>query len=166
MPAFDGKVLKRRGGPFYPDLQRDLDCLVGQGIATVRNLGHYQDEDKNWRLEGSYALRHEFANAILKQIHSYADEQKITSFIRELAFALASLDQNAVDQAVAQDATYSDPGVSVGNVVDFDEWRKENYSADVAEYFENIAPSGKSTTAAEKIHLYVRHLYRRANASR
>lgn len=164
MPAFDGKVLKRRGGPFYPDLQHDLDCLVGSGVAKITDLGHYQDEDKNWCLEGRYALRQEFSTRILNQIQSYPDEVKTSVFIRELAFALSSLDSGALDEAVAEDATYSDPSVSFGNVVDFDEWRKKNYSANVARYFENIAPSGKTTTAAEKIHLYVRHLYRRAHA--
>src|SRR2546422_4375809 len=27
MAALDGKILKRRGGPFYPNMQRDLDRL-------------------------------------------------------------------------------------------------------------------------------------------
>ena len=37
MPAMDGKILKRLGGPFYPVLQRDLDRLVGRGARP--NLG-------------------------------------------------------------------------------------------------------------------------------
>src|ERR1700687_2575811 len=36
MPALDGKVLKRHGGPFYPALQRDLDRLVGMGRVLIR----------------------------------------------------------------------------------------------------------------------------------
>src|SRR5437016_336881 len=42
MPALDGKVLKRRGGPFYPALQRDLDFLVGAGVVVISGLIHVQ----------------------------------------------------------------------------------------------------------------------------
>jgi hypothetical protein len=166
MPSFDGKVLKRKGGPYYPDLQRDLDCLVGLGVALITELGHAKDADNNWRLEGSYALNQKFAAPILRTISSYSEEVRISVFIRELAFALSAIDGPTLDAAVSEDATYADPTITYGNVVDFDEWKKDNYSADVADYFERITPSGKNTTAAEKIHLYVRHLYRRAhNAS-
>jgi hypothetical protein len=48
--SFDGKILKRSGGPFYPELQRDLDRLVGLGIATVHDVGHVKERGR-WRLE-------------------------------------------------------------------------------------------------------------------
>ncbi len=163
MPSFNGKVLKRRGGPFYPELQLDLDCLVGMGVAFITNLGHARDGEGNWRLEGAYSLNDAFSAKILSQINTYKSEVRISAFIRELAFALSALDEAALDAAVTEDATYSDPNVTYGNVVDFDEWKKENYSANVADYFEQITPSGKDTTPAEKIHLYVRHLYRRVH---
>ena len=53
MPPNDGKILKRRGGPFYPALQADLDRLVGMGVALLDGVGHRQDEDGRWRLEGT-----------------------------------------------------------------------------------------------------------------
>lgn len=163
MPAFDGKILKRRSGPFYPELQRDLDCLVGSGVALVTNLGHVQEESGSWRLEGSYSLNPSFSAPILRQLSHYEQETRLGNFIHELALAISALDSKSFDAAVAEDATYSDPTVAFENVVDFDEWRKENYSANVAEYFKRIAPSLSTTTPGEKIHLYVRHLYRRVH---
>ena len=50
--VFDGRLLKRRGGPFYPSLQHDLDRLVGLGLVIITNLGHIIDEDNQCRLEG------------------------------------------------------------------------------------------------------------------
>ena len=52
--VFDGHVLKRRGGPFYPALQHELDRMVGLGLVNISNLGHFRDLDGQWRLDGSF----------------------------------------------------------------------------------------------------------------
>src|SRR5437762_5002289 len=35
LPSFDGKILKIDGGPYYPDLQQDIDRLVVLGLVRV-----------------------------------------------------------------------------------------------------------------------------------
>ena len=35
VPVLEGKVLKRRGNPFYTSLQYDLDRLVGMGVVLI-----------------------------------------------------------------------------------------------------------------------------------
>jgi hypothetical protein len=164
--AFDGKVLKRRGGPFYPTLQRDLDRLVGMGLVQVRDLSHVQDDEKRWRLEGWYRLNHEFSNVVLECVASYEEERRLLSFIQELAFALSALTDGELDNAVSEDATYSDPLVSFGNIVDFDEWRTKNYSANAARRFETLLSNGAHATRGEMLHLYVRHLNRRLHGGK
>jgi len=161
LPALDGKVLKRRGGPFYPALQHDLDRLVGMGLVTIRGLDHVRDQENRWRLEGWYGLNHAFSNPIISHLATYADERKLVSFVLELAYAISALSDEDLDNAVGEDATYSDPMVSFGNIVDFDEWRRTNYSANVARKFENLIPNGAHATPGEMLHLYVRHLHRR-----
>lgn len=160
MPVLNGAVLKRSGGPFYPDLQHDLDRLVGSGVASIFGMSHVQDEANLWRLEGSYRLRSSFAEPILKTLDSFPDERRLNTFIGELGYALSSLSDDEFDQAVSEDATYSDPMTSNDNVIDFSEWRKRNFSANAADRFDNFIPGG-SATPGEKIHLYVRHLHRR-----
>ena len=54
----DGKVMKRRGGPFYPVLQHDLDRLISQGLVLITNLGYKGDENGRWRLDGNFYLNH------------------------------------------------------------------------------------------------------------
>lgn len=166
LSALDGKILKRRGGPFYPSLQRDLDRLVGMGLVNISGLDHVRDEDKRWRLEGSYCLNHKFSDPVLRQLEIYDEERDLISFVRELAYALSALSDGDFDLAVSEDATYSDPMVSFGNIVDFDEWRKINYSANAAEKFEDLIPIGSQATPGEKLHLYVRHLHRRIHGGR
>lgn len=161
VPVFEGKVLKRRGSPFYISLQRDLDRLVGMGVVLVSSISHVLDEDGRWRLEGSYRLHRPFADPILKEVAAYEDEWALASFIQELAYALSALGRDDLTRATSEDATYADPVVDVGNVVDFAEWDQVNCAANAARRFEQILPGGARATRAEMLHLYVRHLYGR-----
>ena len=165
LSVLDGKVFKRRGGPFYPTLQRDLDRLVGAGIVEITRLGHARDDDGRWRLEGSYRLNHELAVPVLRQLNTYEEEVRLVFFVQELAYALSALSDDDHDLVFREDATYSDTRVSFGNVVDFDE-RRSNYSANAAQYFDRLIPGGGRATPGEKLHLYVRHLNRRIHGGR
>ncbi len=161
MEALEGKVLKRRGGPFYPVLQHDLDRLVGMGVVCISNVSHVLNEEQRWRLEGSYHLHRRFADRILSYIQELESEQEALAFLQELAYAVAALSDDELERATASDATYADPIIDRGNVVDFAEWKSVNYSANAARYFENLLPSGARATRGEMLHLYVQHLYMR-----
>ncbi len=162
MPILEGKVLKRRGGPFYPSLQAELDALVGQGTVLISSVSYQRDEDNRWRLEGSYLLNKEFSHRILEQVAEYAQERQLANFLRELAFALSSLDDDELSSAMVEDATYADLRTDFGGVVDFAEWREKNYSANAAAAFSLKSERGQfSPTPGEKLHFYMRHLQSR-----
>jgi len=158
MPTQEGKVLKLRRGPFYPALQRDLDRLVGMGVTLISNLGYSLDEFNRWHLEGSYRLNRTAAGPILRIARQFAAESETSSFIQELAYALSALSDEELQRATMEDATYSDPLIDVGNVVDFGEWRNLNFSANAARRFERLLPGASQATLGEKLHFYVRHL--------
>ncbi len=164
--VLDGKVLKHRGAPFYPALQHDLDRLVGMGVVIISGLGHSVDADGRWRLEGAYRLNRVFAEPVLRHLAAYDDESRLVAFVRELAYALSALGDDEITIATREDATYADPRVSAGNVIDFDEWQKENYSADAARCVGHLVPTKFGVTPGEKLHLYVRHLQRRIQGGR
>jgi hypothetical protein len=161
MPSADGSVLKRRGGPFYPDLQSDLDRLVGLGVVKVESLRHERLDDDHYRLEGSYRLNPELATPILAYLRAYPEEEAAARFVRELVLALSSLSDEEIDRAITEDATYANPMIGNDNVIDFGEWMGANYSAAAAEKVGDLIPTGASVGASEKVHLYVRHLRRR-----
>ncbi len=165
-PALDGKILKRRGGPFYPVLQHDLDRLVGIGVVLISGVSHALDEENHWRLEGSYSLHREFANRILDGIQKFESEHPLMAFLHELAYALSALSDNDLQRMTSQDATYSDPIIDTGNVIDFAEWRNINYSSNAARQFEQLIPGGGGATRGEMLHLYVHHLHRRLYGGR
>ena len=95
-----GSVLKRKQGPFYPELQRDLDRLVGMGVAHVEALSYQRLDEEHFRLEGSYRIDSERAKPILELIYSLHGEAQMARFIRELVLALSCLSDDEIDRAV------------------------------------------------------------------
>jgi hypothetical protein len=164
MPALDGKILKRRGGPFYPALQRDLDRMVGRGMVCVSQVAHIRSSDGKWRLEGRYSLNRNMSADALAYLQQLPGEDQFASFATELAYALSALGDDELETALVEDATYCDPTVSANNVLDFEEWVRRNPSTNAANYFSRLMPEGTHATPGEKLHLYVRHLRRRIHA--
>ena len=166
MPTLDGKILKRHGGPFYPSLQHDLDRLVGTGVVLISGISHVLNEEQRWRLEGTYILNQSFAGRILTFIKESESDSRLLAFLQELAYALSALSDNDLERATTEDATYSDPIIDTGNVIDFGEWRNVNYSSNAARHFEQLIPGGGRATRGEMLHLYVHHLHRRLYGGR
>jgi len=162
--VMDGKIFKRRGGPFYPRLQHELDRLVGMGIVHISDLGHSKDEQGDWRLEGSYTLNTEFSDPILRAIQENEYDGRARKFIQELLFAISALTDDEIDNAVREDATYSDELVDYGNVLDFAEWQDKNFSSNAARHFGESFQEGISCTSGEMLHLYIRHLKARLSS--
>lgn len=160
--SYEGKILKRSGGPFYPLLQRELDCLVGLGLATIHDVRHTEEKGQ-WRLEGSFALHARNAARIIERACFFEAERAAVNFLRRLAFAVARLER-PLEQVVSFDATWSDKRTGTGDVIDFSEWRNANYSAYAATFFEKVVPAGVNVNRSDKLQLYMRLLDRRAHA--
>ena len=159
----DGKVLKRATGPFYPDLQRQLDRLVGLGMVDVFDVS-YVHEDEQWQLRARFALADGSAAAVLDGAREFAAERAVANFLRRLAFATARL-RLPVERVVQFDATWSDQRTGMGDVVDFAEWKTANYSARAASLIADFAPAGLSATRGDMLQLYMRLLERKADGA-
>ena len=156
--VFDGRILKRRAGPFYPRLQHDLDRLIGLGVVTITDLGHVLDEDNQYRLDGALSLNHNLSGDALKVISCFPQQREIRSFLLEIAYAVSALSDEEFNMVPYEDPTYADASVGYENVVDFADWRDINFSANAARHFASFSDQA---TPAELLHLYVRHLGRR-----
>jgi hypothetical protein len=160
--SYDGKILKRRGGPFYPVLQQALDRLVGLGFVDVLGVRHINEEGR-WRLDGSFALNTQTTTRIIEHARRFAAERDAMEFLRRLAFAAARL-RKPLEDLVVFDATWSDRRTGIGDVIDFSEWKAANYSAFAAHAFEKAGPTGPTVGRGDKLPLYMRFLERKANA--
>ena len=156
--VFDGRILRRRSGPFYPLLQQQLDRLVGLGLVLITDLDYVIDKDHQCRLDGAFSLNAELVGDINMIIANYPHLQQLWTFLVEIAYAVSAMRDDEFDEVPKEDPTYADANVGFDNVVDFAEWREVNYSANAARY---LASFSENPTPAELLHLYVRHLHRR-----
>lgn len=165
MPSLEGSILKRKGGAFYPELQHEVDRLVGLGMVIISGLSHSLDGTGRWRLEGRYELNAALSSPTLETLHALPGEGRVASFVLELGYALSALSNEELAAAFIEDATYSDPAVSNENVLDFAEWRDSNPTANVIAYFGKVSASRPQSSPGERLHSYVRQLRRRLHAA-
>jgi hypothetical protein len=174
LQPFDGKVLKVKNGPHYPDLQREIDRLVVMGLITAANLrfvshakaGPLVDADYGINFESSYlqpilsAIGARGANEALD-----VRDSDIHTFLIELACAIATVPDDEIDSAASVDATYADDRIDYSNVVDFGNWstnaQRDNLSLAVTERFQRFSPGRAKLSAGERLYLYASFLGRR-----
>jgi hypothetical protein len=166
LSALSGRILKRRVGPYFPELQWEVDRLVGSGLIEVSDLEPIVDASKAY-LDASFALRREAAEPILSVVYQEALFVSLRDFFRELADALGDVADNDLDATTRADVTWE--SAHSGTVIDYAEWRARNYSKMSAERIEEIARTtlggkGVRLSPGAKINLYVHYLRRAAHA--
>jgi hypothetical protein len=173
LPTFDAAVLKIIGGPFYRDLQTEIDRLVVMGMLQISKITYVQRPRNGARLDACYALQ--FSSPHLEPILTVLGandpsksfdpaDVRLNSFLVELAGALARLPDDEIDSAATADVTYDDPRIGTDNLIELDQTVSTTYanlSVATAERFGNFLPEGVGLTSGEKLYLYASYLGRR-----
>lgn len=163
LEPLDGAILKERSGPYYPALQTEIDWLIGEGLINVVAL---MPGPNKMSLGAVFTSMEERARSVLALIRALPDEGATEEFLVELALAYLEIRADRRDDAALADASYSDPSVALGRIIDFAEWVKpttDNPSWNTAESFQRYMPEGVTLDRAEKLLMYMRLLRRRAN---
>jgi hypothetical protein len=160
-----GKIEKRRIGPYFPDLQWEVDRLIGLGLVVPSNLTPMVDAKRAY-IEGKLALERGRALPILNLVYQEHEFVSVRDFFRQLATALSDIEDDDLDEATQSDVTWE--AGHKGALIDYGEWRAKNFSRLSADRIEEIAVAdfassdGKLTPAA-KVNLYVQYLRRAVN---
>ena len=166
LAPFDRRVLKTGRPPFYPDLQREIDVLVAMGIVEVRNPTYRKARDKTMMFHADYALR--FASPhgreLTAALASYPEGAGSQAYLDELARALASTRDDDIAAAAAEDATYSDPMISSGDVIDFSGATRVVRTHAATESFDELFPD-VHLTPARRLYMYAHYLGRKVHAA-
>lgn len=166
LTALSGRIMKRRIGPYFPDLQWELDRLIGQGLVDVSDLRPIVEVATAY-LDARYSLNRRLALPLLKAALEDSELSRLQDFFRQLAGALGAVPEDDLDAAAQADVTW-ESGHS-GAIIDYAEWRAKNYSRLSAERIEEIArdqvlASDLKLSPGTKVSLYVQYLRRAANA--
>lgn len=163
--ALNGVVLKRRIGPYFPQLQWEIDRLIGLGLVEVTELRPVFEVSDAY-VDASYCLYRQAAEPILRV--AYEDQAFIAlrDFFRELAEALGGVPDSDLDATTQADVTWETG--HTGNVIDYAEWRARNYSKLSAERIEELTrakfgQNGLELSPGAKVNLYVQYLRRSAH---
>lgn len=163
-PLVEAQLLKRETAPTNPELQEQVDELVGEAVLFASNLRHYEYHGR-WRLDATYRLNTEFSARIIAAVEDDPEFSRELFFVREVVLALAGLGLPGISQAASADATYSDPSVDYGSVIDLSSsGGNVTKTAQVAGRFAALLAE-ENVSAAELTHLYVRHLYSQLGGS-
>lgn len=157
-------VLKDRNGPRSSILEHEIDLCVGNGLLIVETLT--ADPENPSQLSASYRLNARVALPIVAEIAMLPDEQPVTAYLNEIAFAFSEIQPGGRDDLALQDAAWSNPSIAAGRIVDFANHQRyptSNLTVQAAEAFQKYAPAGFTYNRAEKLLMYMRLLNRRAH---
>jgi len=153
------QVLKRSRVAAVPEMQHHIDRLVGLGLLAISDV-EYSLDGGAVRLHANYSLNLPLAEPVLHVMNRRARSRAEVEYVRELTLALLGLGTEALWTAAEADATYGDPNVDTGTIVEVRPSRPNQISRAVqaARAFGTLA-SGTTLAPSEMINLYVRHLY-------
>lgn len=170
LPSFDQVVVKSSDGPFYPELQREMDRLVAAGLLEVSNIRYVPRPHEGARIEARYGLRFgsPHLEAVLERLGARGEalaldprDVKVHAFMVELAGALARLPKDEINRAATSDVTYSDRQIANNNLIYITPASRSNRSVETAERFSKFMPDGVGLSPGEKLYLYATYLGRR-----
>lgn len=159
-----GTIVKRRIGPYYPELQWEVDRLIGLGLVYPSDLRSIVDATQAY-IEAGLSLDRSRAAPVLDLVYEDRAFLALRDFLRQLATALSDIEEKDLDQATQSDVTWE--AGPTGALIDYAEWRAKNFSRMSADRIGQIAtkslPKGGALSPAAKVNLYVQYLRRAAN---
>jgi hypothetical protein len=149
------RVIKYKRGPFYPDVQWQLDRLVTMGLASISNLVIEADEHGPW-MEADYNIN-DSGIEMVREVKLTALGEATSRYIDEVVFAFARVQDNFQNNIALSELNYSEPGIAEGALITFED-AKNNQAMGKVDEFERIAPTLLAQRTREKVQLYLRYL--------
>jgi len=159
------ELLKLYGSPYDAALQADIDKLVVSGLALCSHLSYYQDESRRWRVSALYEVNHTIGDALLDELRYLPDEKNAADVAAEICLAISALPSETIERSFGFDAAYASTESSPGSLLNLYDETRSNKSSSAANMFEQLAPEGTSFSPAERVNLYIRHLYRMSESA-
>ncbi|HEV2598453.1 hypothetical protein [Sphingopyxis sp.] len=164
---FEDRIGRTGRPPYYPDLQAQLDLLVGMGLVEPSELAYRIEGDGEQRIArffASYALRigSEYLTNIEAGLANDPQSTKEQIFLDALAEALASLPDDEIAKAASMDLVYQRSGPDTEDYVDLDRRAGPSRTAQAIASFDQAFP-GTKLSPARRLYMYANYLGRRAH---
>jgi hypothetical protein len=156
----DGYLLKYKRGPFFPEVQWDIDRVCAQGLANAYNLKTLKDE-LGWWFEADYGLTPIGMAAVDKALRLPEMTRK-ASFLREVVRAFASVINDENTQAEQDDIVLMDISYDHADdqgPIDFDTATR-NLTVLAADAIARRVDKEETASRRQTVHIYFRYLDR------
>lgn len=168
LPIEHGLVTRWKRGPFFSEVQWDLDRLTVMGLAKLHSVETGEDDD-GWWFRVQYATGPRTRD-FLTAVEHLDQVQRWSRFHRELMASLASLPDVDLRRATIADANYAntvDGDLEASEVViDFDDLRKRNFTTRTVRRIDRQLPKQMALEDRDRIHLYLGYLAQRSRSDR
>jgi hypothetical protein len=147
------RIIKYKRGPFYPDIQWEIDRLVTMQWLNLHGLLLEQDQHGPW-LEADYRISKrgiEIAQVLKKTPLGGST----TAYIDELVFAFAHLNLRKVDDTALKELNWQPAGE--GALITFED-AEANLAIRKTAEFQQLAPEILANRFREQIQLYLRYI--------
>jgi hypothetical protein len=155
------RVLKYKRGPFYPDVQWQLDRMSAMGLVHVTNLLISKDHHGPW-MEADYSISLAGIETT-KTIRETPVGKSTGLYVDELVFAFGRLGERRLDDIALSELNYAAPGVAEGALITFED-HGSNLALRKASDFERAAPEVLQNRIREKLQLYLRYIEKESAA--
>ena len=161
---FEDRIGRTGRPPYYPDLQLQLDLLVGMGLVEPSDLSYQRDETDEARFSASYALRFTSQHLDALALELSRDPVSMTEqkFLNALADALASLPDEDIASAASRDLVYERSSSDVEDYVDLESRAGQSRTEKAVASFDQVFP-GSNLTPSRRLFMYANYLGRRAH---
>jgi hypothetical protein len=147
------RILKYKRGPFYPDIQWQVDRLITLRCVSLSDLLLEPDEFGPW-LRANYEITSE-GIAIVQQFKQTPMGATAANYIDELVFAFARLDLRQLDEIPLRELNYLSSGQ--GALISFED-AEANLAIRKTSEFERLAPEMLQNRMREQLQLYLRYI--------
>lgn len=149
------RVVRYKRGPFYPDVQWQLDRLVTMGLLSINGLSLELDKHGPWT-RANYGIRSLGVRAA-ELIRQTPLGRQTGAYIDELVYGFAALNAQHLDDVALRELNYAAPGLAEGVLITFDD-AETNRAIRKTTEIARVAPTLLSDRVRQKLQLYLRYI--------
>lgn len=149
-----GRILKHGSSPFFPDIQRLIDYLAFSGVLSINKV----DYGPKGYLSAHYSLG-KSGREIYDSLLTHSDDARRTAnLFRELIPACSNQVLAMRSDIGPIDANYGNDAVQEGEIVDFDEWSRDNNNMKLTNYLVDEIKALRPNKERDGVRLYCNYL--------
>ncbi len=146
----DSYTIKNMRGPYFPNVQRDVNSLIIKGLLTPNNIKPYKDEHGFW-LDGEFRIS-VTGLKVFKNITQNSSINRISLFLREFIRSINDLSREELIKLAESEIHYNFSADSES--LDFS-FPDNNISLGASN---EMYPNDRIRTTRESIHRYMLYM--------